>query len=170
MIAVRAIALAAAALAAGCSAKASTIPNTRVPDTQANRDIIELIEGYRLALEDQKIDQIAKMTSSRYWEDDATAAGSDDWGHSKLDSDVRARFLKSRDIRYSLRYMNIERRCPQQRRGNEGCVVLVDVLLDASFTVTNAHGIEERRDMRDQNQIVLEWDKRDNAWKFVAGL
>jgi hypothetical protein len=163
-------AIAAACALSACSAKAGTIPGTRVPDTSANRDIIEFVENYRLALEDQKVDKLAAMTSPRYWEDDGTAAGNDDWGHSKFNTDVRTRFLKSRDIRYSLRYMNVERRCPHKAQGNEGCVALIDVLVDASYTVTNARGEEERRDMRDQNQLVLEWDKKDNGWKFVAGM
>jgi hypothetical protein len=160
-----------AVAAAACGGHAGgNIPGSHVPDTQANRDILEVVENYRLALEDRKADVLQRMTSPHYWEDDGTAAGSDDWGYSKLGGDVRSRFLKARDIRYSLRYMNVERRCPHGHNGNEGCIALIDVLVDASFTVTNARGDEERRDMRDQNQLVLEWDKDDNSWKFVAGM
>jgi len=165
------IAIAAGAvLLVACGSTSGNIPNTRVPDTQENRDIIEVVESYRLAMEDQDVAKLYQMASPRYWEDDASPAGHDDWGYKQLDSVLHDRFAKSRDLRYSLRYMNIERRCPHHAEGNDGCVALVDVLVDASFTVTNARGEEERRDMRDQNQLVLEWDNKDNSWKFVAGM
>lgn len=172
MLARTALLAATAALALGACASSGNgnIPGTRVPDSQANRDIIDVVEAYRLAVENQDVAGLNRMTSRRYWEDNGSAAGGDDWGHAKLDSEVRARFLKSRDIRYSLRYMNVERRCPKDSDGNQGCIALIDVLVDASFTVTNARGEEERRDMRDQNQLVLEWDDKDNGWKIVAGM
>jgi hypothetical protein len=163
--------LATTALALGaCASRSGNIPGTRVPDIQANRDIIDVVEAYRLAVENQDVAKLTRMTSGHYWEDNASPTGGDDWGRAKLDGEVRARFLKSRDIRYSLRYMNVERRCPHGASGNDGCIALIDVLVDASFTVTNARGEEERRDMRDQNQLVLEWDSKDNSWKIVAGM
>ena len=171
MLARTALLAATAALALGaCTSRSGNIPGTRVPDSQANRDLIDVVEAYRLALENQNVNDLARMTSRRYWEDNGSAAGGDDWGHSKFDGEVRARFLKSSDIRYSLRYMNVERRCPKSGNGNEGCIALIDVLIDASFTTNDARGEPMRHDMRDQNQIVLEWDKQDNSWKIVAGM
>ena len=38
--------------------------------------------------------------------------------------------------------------------------------IDASFTVLDARGQEVRRDKRDQNQLVLEWDGEAFHRKF----
>ena len=42
------------------------------------------------------------------------------------------------------------------------------MLIDASFTVTNAYGKPSRPDKRDQNQLVLEWDGK--RWMFLSGM
>ena len=46
--------------------------------------------------------------------------------------------------------------------------LIVDVLVDASFTVANAVGQPKRPDKRDQNQLVLEWD--GHRWLFLSGM
>jgi hypothetical protein len=49
-----------------------------------------------------------------------------------------------------------------------GCKAAVDILIDASFTVTSALGQPKRPDKRDQNQLMLEWDGR--RWLFLSGM
>jgi hypothetical protein len=41
-------------------------------------------------------------------------------------------------------------------------------MIDAGFTVANAHGAPERPDKRDQNELTLEWDGR--RWLFLSGM
>lgn len=161
--------LALASLAA-CGAETSTIPGTKVPDNQANRDLIQVIEEYRLAVERQDAEALILMASKRYWEDSGTPSGKDDYGYKQLGSVLTGRFKKSKDIRYSLRYMAIKKRCPSSDDGNTGCRAYVDVLIDASYSVPDARGNLVRLDKRDQNQLVLEWDKDATKWKFLSGM
>jgi hypothetical protein len=154
---------------AACGAESSTIPGTKVPDTQANRDLIQVLEQYRNAVERQDVEALILMASKRYWEDGGTPTGSDDYGYKELGKVLTGRFKKSSDIRYSLRYMEIKRRCPSEG-DNEGCRVYVDVLIDASYSVPDARGNMVRLDKRDQNQLVLEWDKDATKWKFLSGM
>jgi hypothetical protein len=156
------------AAAGACGAKKSYIAGTRVVDTEVNRDILAVVEGYRLAVERQDADALMLMASEQYWEDGGSVTGKDDYGYSKLREVLTGRFQKGSDVRYSLRYMNVNRRCPRGQEGNEGCRAYVDVLVDASFTVVDARGETVRRDKRDQNQLVLEW--RGERWRFLSGM
>lgn len=152
----------------GCSKQKNYIPGTRVADDSVNREIIEAVEAYRLAVERQDAAALVLMASPKYWEDAGTATGKDDYGYKELKEVLTGRFQKGRDVRYSMRYMNVMRRCPPNNEGREGCRAYVDVLIDASFSVIDARGEEVRRDKRDQNQLVLEWD--GDSWKFLSGM
>ncbi len=157
-----------ATLAAACGSQQHYITGTHVIDNEVNREIIQVVEKYRLAVERKDADALMLMASKQYWEDGGTVSGKDDYGYQKLHEVLTGRFQKASDIRYSLRYMNVVRRCPHDAQGNKGCRAYVDVLIDASFTVVDARGQQVRRDKRDQNQLVLEWD--GETWKFLSGM
>jgi hypothetical protein len=153
-----------------CGSKSSTIPGSKIPDSQANRDIIQAVEGYRLAVEARDAPALLLMASKNYWEDGGTPSGSDDYGYEGLRDMLHSRFQQVEDIRYSLKYLNINRRCRPDGdpSTNEGCRAYVDVLIDASFTVVDARGRKIRPDKRDQNQLVLEWS--GDKWLFLSGM
>jgi hypothetical protein len=106
------------------------------------------------------------MAHPQYWEDSGTPSGSDDYGYDGLRNVLQTRLLKATDIRYSIRYMSLSQQCNGDLK--PGCRAAVDVLIDASYTVTNAYGKPSRPDKRDQNQLVLEWDGR--RWLFLSGM
>ena len=150
----------AAALALGaCGGSVEYIPGTKVPQSQENQQLIDRLEDYRMAVERKDAAALVLMASKHYWDDAGTAEGTDDFGYQGLQQILTGRFQKVKAIRYSMRYMNVSRR---------GDRALVDVLIDASFTVTDARGLDLRRDLRDQNQFMLEWDGRN--WLFLSGM
>jgi hypothetical protein len=151
-------ALAMLALGA-CASSVDYIPGTQVPHSIENQQLIDRIEDYRMAVERKDAAALVLMASKHYWEDAGTQSGADDYGYQGLQEILTGRFQKVKAIRYSMRYMKIERR---------GDRVAVDVLIDASFTITDARGEDVRADMRDQNQFVLEWDGR--SWLFLSGM
>jgi len=165
-----ALAFALSISAVACGSTPRTIPGTRVTDNQANRDIIEVIEKYRLAVERRDAAALFMMASKKYFEDGGTTDGKDDYGHDQLRNVLTGRFQHGKDVRYSLRYMNVNRRCPRGKKGqgNDGCRAYVDVLIDASYTINNAHKRPVRKDKRDQNQLVLQWE--NDSWKFLSGM
>lgn len=158
----------AAAVLVACGSKAKQIPGTRVSDDPVNREIIDVVEAYRAAVERKDAAGLFLMASPEYWEDAGTPTGKDDYGYKQLKDVLSGRFQKGSDIRYSMRYMNILKRCPPNAEGRDGCRAYVDVLVDASFSVLDARGEEIRRDKRDQNQLVLQWN--GDAWKFLSGM
>lgn len=142
-----------------CGGSVEYIPGTRVPRSQNNQALIDRVEDYRMAVERKDTAALVLMASKRYWEDAGTPSGTDDYGYQGLQEILTGRFQKVKAIRYSMRYMGVERR---------GERAFVDVLIDASFTVEDARGEDMRADMRDQNQFVLEWDGRN--WMFLSGM
>ncbi|HUH05846.1 MAG TPA: hypothetical protein VML75_27845 [Kofleriaceae bacterium] len=151
-----------------CGSKAKNIPGTHVGDDPVNREIIDVLEAYRVAVERKDAAGLFLMASPEYWEDGGTASGKDDYGYKQLKDVLSGRFQAGSDIRYSMRYMTIAKRCPPDSEGREGCRAYIDVLVDASFSVIDARGAEIRRDKRDQNQIVLVWN--GDAWKILSGM
>ncbi len=142
-----------------CAASVEMIPGTKVPRSQENQQLIDRIEDYRMAVERKDAPALVLMASKRYWEDAGTPSGTDDYGYQGLQEILMGRFQKVKAIRYSMRYVDIERR---------GDRAYVDVLIDASFTVEDARGADTRADMRDQNQFILEWNGRN--WLFLSGM
>jgi hypothetical protein len=158
-----------ASTSAACGGSESTIPGTRIAESPQNRDVIDALEEYRLAVERKDTAALMLMASPKYWEDSGTMTGGDDYGYDGLRDVLTGRFQEADDIRYSMRYMSIRRRCPSSaQEGNDGCRVYVEVLIDASFTVTDARGEPKRPDKRDQNELVLSWE--NDRWKFLSGM
>jgi hypothetical protein len=163
----RLILLAAAVLSLGaCAHQVSYVAGTRVPFSPQNKSVLDACEEYRLAVERGDADALMLMAHKQYWEDSGTPSGSDDYGIEGLRTVLLARLQKASDIRYSMRYVNVHQQCAQELRA--GCRAAVDVLIDASYTISNALGRPYRPDKRDQNQLVLEWDGR--RWLFLSGM
>ncbi|MGN6110970.1 MAG: hypothetical protein ACTHU0_38085 [Kofleriaceae bacterium] len=151
---------------AACGPKRAYVVGTKVPFTDANKSVLDACEEYRLAVERGDSDALMLMAHQQYWEDSGTPSGSDDYGYEGLRNVLLTRLAKATDIRYSVRYVGVQQQC--QNEFKPGCRAAVDVLIDASFTVTNAYGKASRPDKRDQNQLVLEWDGR--RWLFLSGM
>ena len=145
-------------LVAACASGPRYIRGTQVPDTVENRDILKVIEKYRIAVERRDSSALLGMASPQYFEDGGTPTGSDDYGYDGLREVLTSRFQKAEQIRFSMRYVSIRR---QENRA------FVDVMVDASYSVVTDRGVS-RLDMRDQNQLVLEHDGR--AWRFLSGM
>ncbi len=143
----------------GCAASVEYIPGTKVPRSSDNQQLIDRIEDYRMAVERKDAAALVLMASKRYWDDAGTPSGTDDFGYQGLQQILSGRFQKVKSVRYSMRYMGVER---------HGDRAMVDVLVDASFTLEDPRGDENRHDMRDQNQFILEWDGR--RWLFLSGM
>ncbi len=124
------------------------------------------MEAYRRAVEAQDVAALLILASPDYQEDGGTSSGRDDYNYDKLKEVMTKRFARARDVRYALRYVAVENRCPS-KKGGVPCRAAVDVLVDASYTIDDGAGEERRVDMRDQNQLILEWHR--DRWLFLSG-
>jgi hypothetical protein len=152
------LATALGVLAPGCASSSTYIRGTKVEDNKDNRQIIGVVERYRLAVERKDAPALMKMAAKSYWEDGGTPTGADDYGYDGLREVLVGRFQRADDIRYSMKYVKVRR---------QGQRAFVEVVIDASYTITTPQG-EQRMDQRDQNELVLEWD--GEHWMFVSGM
>lgn len=150
----------------GCAHQVRYVPGTRIPDSANNESVLARCEEYRLAVERGDVDALQLMADKQYWEDSGTPSGSDDYGYDGLRNVLMTKLTKASDIRYSVRYMAVHQSCPTNL--HPGCTAAVDILIDASFTITDAFGKPMRPDKRDQNQLVLRWD--GHRWLFLSGM
>jgi hypothetical protein len=153
-------------IGSGCAAKVAYVPGTRIPYSDNNKSVLDAVEEYRLAVERGDADGLMLMANKQYWEDSGTPTGSDDYGYEGLRNVLLTRLQKASDVRYSMRYMNVKQTCPGSL--HTGCRASVDVLIDASYTITDVLGKPKRPDKRDQNELVLEWD--GHRWLFLSGM
>jgi hypothetical protein len=157
------LALAFTALVA-CGGAQNNLDRSKIADTPENRGVIDTLETYRLAVERKDGPALMLMASKDYWEDGGTPNGSDDYGFAGLQEVLTGRFQEAESIRYSLRYVRVR----YDELPGGGRRAYVDVLIDASYTIRDARNELVRKDKRDQNQIVLQWE--DEQWKFLSGM
>ena len=149
-----------------CGHGGSYVTGSKIPYSRANESVLKACEEYRMAVERGDADALMLMAHKQYWEDSGTPSGGDDYGYDGLRNVLTTRLAKASDIRYSVRYMAVHQGCDDDFKA--GCKAAVDVLIDASFTVTSAMGQPKRPDKRDQNQLLLEWDGK--RWLFLSGM
>jgi hypothetical protein len=100
----------------GCAS--SRIPNTDVPDTSENRDVIAFCERYRRAVETRDARSLLAMASPRYFEDGGTPDGTDDYGLDGLQRLLTAWADEVNEVRYEIRYRRISVSDSDARRLN----------------------------------------------------
>jgi hypothetical protein len=144
---------------AACAGQESYIYGTHVPDTSVNRDVVATVEQYRIAVEHRDTQALLAMASKNYWEDGGTPTGADDYGFDGLAGVLEGRFARADGIRYTMKYVNVKKLGANR--------AAVDVMIDASYSIGTAGG-PKRLDMKDQNEMVLEYDGR--KWLFLSGM
>ena len=152
--------LCAGLLLAACGHQAHYVPGSRIPYSEPNKSVLDACEEYRLAVERGDVDALMLMAHHQYWEDSGTPSGSDDYGYEGLRQVLTTRLTRASDVRYSVRYMDVRQSCsalhaPDEKHGVQPCRAAVALLIDASFTITDAFGKPKRPDKRDQNEFVL---------------
>ncbi len=147
--------LASAALG-GCGA--SMIPNTDVEDTSANREVVEFVERYRLALEARDVGLLLRLASPQYFDDNGTPTGDDDIDFDGLRDKLAAFPDNLLAVRYEIRYRRVTFRRDE---------VAVDYTYTGSFRVVTASGDRWARRLAD-NRLVLR--REGDELRIVSGM
>lgn len=144
-------------LASGCAGQ--LIPNTDVPDTTDNREIVEFCEVYRHAVEERDTGALLGIVSDLYYDDNGTPTSDDDMDLDALREALSRWTGEVLDVRYEIRYRRVTFRDDR---------VLVDYTYTGSFKV-RAVGDEERweRRLRDNR---LEIVREDGELHILSGL
>lgn len=145
-------------LGGACSSVAQ-IPGTTVADTKQNRGIVELLEQYKMRLQERNVEGLMLLASDKYREDSGTPAADDDYGYQELQQRLARTLARVKSVRYEIKYRNI-------RFENE--LAHVEVYITGAFELASESGDRYRR-VSDYHRFVLEPAPHDK-WKFVAGM
>jgi hypothetical protein len=142
---------------AGC-ATMNTIPGTKVPDNKANREILDVVERYRHAMEDRDAATLLALAHPNYYEDSGTPKGDDDYGYDGLKDVLSRRLGALRTLRYNIEYRKVN---------ITGHHAQIDIRYDASFQLATEMG---DRWERKQNDKRIELENDGKRWLIIAGM
>lgn len=140
----------------GCAPK--FIPNTEVPDTPLNREVITFCERYRHAVEDLNVGLLMSLASPKYFDDSGTVSGDDDMDRAGLEEVLKVRFKEVQTIRYEIKYRAVY---------EKGEITMVEYTYTTSFQF-NLDGKPHWENKTADNRIELE--KVDDGYLILTGM
>jgi len=135
------------------------IPNTRVEDTRENREVVDFVEKYRLALESRNTTQLLALASANYFDDMGTPSGSDDIDFDGLRDALGRLREEVLGTRYQISYRAVTYDVDHK--------VLVDMLYTGWFRVNSSEGPVWKRRL-EPHRIVLA--REDGHYRIVSGM
>jgi hypothetical protein len=150
--------LAALVMSGGGCATVNLIPGTKVSDSKINREILDICEKYRHALEDRDSATLLTLAHPNYYEDSGTPKGDDDYGYDGLKEVLAKRLAALKTVRYNIEYRKVD---------VEGHHAKVDIRYDASFQLATEMG---DRWERKQNDKRIELENDGKRWLIIAGM
>jgi hypothetical protein len=139
------------------------LPGTTILATEANREILDTVEEYRMRLLEKNIEGLLLLASQKYFEDGGTPQPNDDYGYAGLANILTNRLGRVESIRYDIQYKSI-------RMNGEGRAE-VEAFLSGAFELQGETGERYRR-VSDYHRFVLERanDGGTSKWKFLSGM
>jgi hypothetical protein len=147
------------ALSSAC--EPTLIPNTRVEDTAENREVVDFVEKYRLAVEARNVAALLSMVSVNYFDDMGTPAGEDDVDYDALKKGLQRMHEDVSGARYQVSYRAVTYAADQH--------VLVDVLYTGWFRLVPVAGGEAQWKRRlSPHRLVL--TRENKGYKVLSGM
>lgn len=140
----------------GCAT--ATIPNTRVEDTAENREVLDFLEQYRMAVEARDVGKLIRLASQSYFDDMGTPTGTDDIDYEGLREGLSGFPEEVLAARYQISYRDVTYLDDR---------VLVDVRYTAWFRVNTAEGPQWERRL-EPHRLVLA--REDGQYRIVSGM
>jgi hypothetical protein len=135
------------------------IPNTRIEDTGDNREVVEFIEKYRLAIETRNTNALLALASENYFDDMGTPAGNDDIDYDGLKEGLGRLREEVLGARYQISYRAVTFDTESR--------VLVDMLYTGWFRINSSDGPVWKRRL-EPHRIVLA--REDGQLRIVSGM
>lgn len=141
----------------GCGPK--YVKNTRIEYTQAKQALADVVERYRLAMEQRDVEALRALASRDYYENGSTTTDpGDDYGYEGLErvfSDIKNNV---KEIRYDIDIKAID-------------ILGESATVDFEYTGQYLFTIGERdrwETVTDKNRLTLR--KEDGNWRIVNGM
>jgi hypothetical protein len=155
----RLLAVAAVAVAMlGCGP--AYIEGTTVPDTSENRDLLQVVEQYRVAVEQRDAGALVEIVARGYFENASTTAeAKDDYGYEQLLRKVLP--VLQDNVKKVLFKITVE------KVSIKGSQASAFVEYELTFQYVEG-GLEGWATGKDKNR--LDFVMEDGRWKIIAGL
>ena len=142
-----------------CACEPTMIPNTRVEDTRENREVVDFVEKYRLALESRNGSALLALASQNYFDDMGTPAGTDDIDYDGLKDALGRLREEVLGTRYQISYRAVTYDADQR--------VLVDMLYTGWFRINGSEGPVWKRRL-EPHRIVLA--REPGHFRILSGM
>lgn len=86
----------------------SKIPGTEIDDSPENREIVQLVEEYKAAVERMDTDAIMALVSPEFFETNGNIDVGDDYDYKGLEANLKANFVQTKRIQLVLRLDDIQ--------------------------------------------------------------
>jgi hypothetical protein len=146
----------AALLLAACAAH--RIPGTEVADTEENRAVYAVVQGYAEALQRRDAAALLALVSPAYFDNAGTADPADDLDFARLEQSLPADLGRLESLRVEIQIRNI---------AVEGEAAVAELWSDGWYRIQTPQGVVPRRD-QDLHRMRLA--RSDGAWRIVGGL
>jgi len=152
------LAIAFAGLLAACGP--ALIEGTNVPDTQENRELLDVLDRYRQALEARDAQALADIVSPRYFENaSSTSDAKDDYGFVELIQKVLPVLQDNVvEVQYKIKVDRID------AKGRQASIYYE---WEMTFKYIEG-GLEGWSTAKDKNRMDLALE--GDSWKILAGL
>lgn len=134
------------------------IPGTEVADTDENRAVYAVVQGYADALQRRDAAALLALASPEYFDNGGTADPADDLDFARLEQTLPVDLGRLESLRVQVQVRGIT---------VEGEVAVAEIWTDGWYRIQTAQGVVPRRD-QDLHRMRLA--RRDGAWKIVAGM
>lgn len=140
----------------GCSK--TLIPNTRIEDTELNREVLEFVDQYRRAVESRNTTYLLSLASENYFDDMGTPIGDDDIDYTMLKKGLVQLREKILDTRFQISYRGV---AYVENR------ILVDILYTGWFQINTDEGPQWRRRLEPHRLILT---REDGKLRILSGI
>ncbi len=152
------IALIAFATVTALACSPHRIPGTEARDTPENRQVYDVVQAYRQAMEKRDAAAVLALVAPEYFDNAGTPEPNDDLDRARLQQNLPQDLAKADAVRLDLTIRKIE---------VQGDRAEAEVFYDEYYRVQTPEGAVPRRDS-DIHRMKLV--KVDGAWKFASGL
>jgi len=143
-------------LLAACAAH--RIPGTDVADTDDNRAVYAVVQGYADALQRRDAAALLALASPAYFDNGGTADPADDLDFARLEQTLPVDLGRLESLRVQVQVRGIT---------VEGDVAVAELWTDGWYRIQTPQGVVPRRD-QDLHRMRLA--RRDGVWKVIAGM
>lgn len=149
--------------AVGCAPK--KIPGTEIDDTDDSRQILDIMEAYRKAVETKDAQTIVNLADENFKDDGGTSNPSDDLDYKTLYTVLPERMMKMEDVRLELGIRKIEVSKDKQS-ARATYTYSTSFRIPSLSTKTQSDGDIKQMNFRRHPGK----DSKKDVWKIVSGI